>query len=76
MKKRTLTVAALFVFTLGLLTACDFLEECANCKLITEDGDGNITEGTALPLCGDALIEREEQQPVTDGTTTTYWECL
>jgi len=76
MKKRTLTVAVLFVLILGMLPACDLLEECGNCKLITEEGDGTITEGAALPLCGDALTERQEQQPVTVGTTTTYWECL
>ena len=58
MKKRNLIIGALVVFTLGLLPACDILEECGTCKLITEDGNGGITEGTPLPLCGDALKER------------------
>ena len=75
MKKRYLLVTALFVFTLALLPGCDFLEECGTCKLITEDGDGNITEGTPLPLCGETLVERQDQLPVTVGNTTTYWEC-
>ena len=75
MKKRNLLISALFIFALGLLPACDFLEECGTCKLITEDGDGNITEGTPLPLCGDALTERQDQLPVTVGNITTYWEC-
>lgn len=75
MKKRNLIIGALVVFTLGLLPACDILEECGTCKLITEDGNGGITEGTPLPLCGDALKERQEQLPVTVGNTTTYWEC-
>ena len=75
MKKRNLLIAAVFVLAIGLLPACDLLEECGTCKLITDDGSGNITEGTPLPLCGDALAEREDQAPVTVGNTTTYWEC-
>ena len=75
MKKRNLLSVALFVFALGLLPACDILEECGTCKLITEDGNGGITEGTPLPLCGEQLQERKDQLPVTVGNVTTYWEC-
>ena len=75
MKKRNLLSSAVFVFALGLLPACDILEECGTCTLFTEDADGNITEGTPLPLCGDALTEKQDQLPVTVGGITTYWEC-
>lgn len=75
MKKRNLLISALFVSIFGLLPACDFLEECGKCKLITEDGDGNITEGTPFSYCGDALTEKQDQLPVTVGNITTYWEC-
>ncbi len=75
MKKRNLLIAAVFVATLGSLPACDLLEECGTCKLITEDGSGGVTEGTPLPLCGDALSEKENQAPITVGNTTTYWDC-
>lgn len=75
MKKRKLLIAAAVVLVIGVLPACDILEECGTCKLITEYGDGTKTEGTPLPLCGDALLERENALPVTVGDVTTYWEC-
>ena len=75
MKKRNLLIAGVFVFAIGLLPACDLLEECGKCKYITEDGDGNITEGTPMPFCGDNLKEKQDQLPVTVGSITTYWEC-
>ena len=76
MKKRNLLIAVVVVFVMGLLPACDLLEECGTCKLITEDADGNITnEGTPIPLCGDALAERQDQLPVTAAGITTYWDC-
>ncbi len=75
MKKRNLLSSALFIFALGLLPACDILEECGTCKLITEDADGNSTEGVPFTLCGDALTERQDQLPVEVGGITTYWDC-
>lgn len=75
MKKRNILLSLLFVFGAGLLPSCDILEECGTCKLITDDGSGNVTEGTPLPVCGEALAEKQDQLPVTVGNTTTYWEC-
>ena len=49
--------------------------DCGTCKLMTDDGSGNIYEGTPVPLCGEALKERQDQLPITVGSTTTYWEC-
>lgn len=74
MKKRTILFAVLFLVFSGLFPACDIFEECGACKLITEDSNGK-TEGTALPFCGDALTEKQNQLPVTVGDITTYWEC-
>ena len=76
MKKRNLLIAVAVVFAIGLLPACDLLDECGTCKLISEDADGNITdEGTPIPFCGDDLAEKQDQLPITVGSTTTYWEC-
>ena len=76
MKKRNLLIAVVVVFAIGLLPACDLLEECGTCKLIKEDADGNITdEGTPIPLCGETLKERQDQLPVTALGITTYWDC-
>ncbi len=63
------------MFTLGLLPACDFIEECGTCELVTEDANGDVTYGTPLPFCGDQLQEKKDQSPVTVGGITTYWNC-
>ncbi|MCK4748798.1 MAG: hypothetical protein KAT15_17210 [Bacteroidales bacterium] len=75
MKKSNLLIAALFVFVVGMLPACELLEECGTCVLVTVDSDGNETLGTPLPYCGDNLVEKQNSSPVTVGGITTYWDC-
>lgn len=75
MKKRNLLIAAVVVLAMGLLPACDIIEECGTCELVTEDADGNKTFGTPLPFCGDNFTEKDNEAPVTIGGITTYWNC-
>jgi len=75
MRKRKILIGAVTLFALGFLNACDLIEECGTCVLITEQADGTITEGTPLPFCGDDLKDKEDQPPVTVGGVTTYWNC-
>ena len=75
MKKRNLFIAALFIVLMGSLSACELIEECGTCTLVTVDSDGNETRAAPVPFCGDALIEKQNSSPVTVGGTTTYWEC-
>ena len=75
MKKRNILISVVFIWVVGFLPACGFLEECGTCELVTEDADGNITEGTPLPFCGDALSEKQNSSPVTVAGVTTYWDC-
>lgn len=75
MKKRNIVIAAVVVLAMGVLPACDIVEECGTCELVTEDADGNKTYGTPLPFCGDALTEKDDASPVTINGITTYWNC-
>ena len=75
MKKRNIVIAAVVVLAMGVLPACDIIEECGTCELVTEDADGNKPYGTPLPFCGDALTEKEDASPVTINGITTYWNC-
>ena len=75
MKKRSLVITSVVVMALGILPACDLIEECGTCELVTEDADGNKTFGTPLPFCGDDLTEKENESPVTINGITTYWNC-
>ena len=75
MKKRNLLITVVIVLLSVVIPGCDLLEECGTCELVTEDADGNITYGTPLPFCGEALEEKKNSSPVTVGGVTTYWEC-
>ncbi len=75
MKKRNILIAAVLVMAMGVLPACDVIEECGTCELITEDSGGNKTYGTPLPFCGDDLKDKEDASPVTINGVTTYWNC-
>lgn len=75
MKKRKILIAAVLVMALGVLPACDVIEECGTCELVTEDAGGNKTYGTPLPFCGDDLKDKEDAMPVTINEVTTYWSC-
>jgi|OpeIllAssembly_1097287.scaffolds.fasta_scaffold606910_2 hypothetical protein len=73
MKKFFRRLAMLLFFT-ALIPSCDLLEDCKTCKLKTDD-NGTITYGSGIETCGDALAEREAEEPVTVGNVTTSWVC-
>jgi len=75
MKKRNILISALFVCVIGLLPACDLLEECGTCELVTIQADGTETRSTPLPFCGDQLDDKKNSSPVTIDNVTTYWDC-
>ena len=72
--KKILRRLAIFLLFAALIPSCNLLEDCKNCKLETNN-NGTITYGTGLPTCGDALADREAEDPVTVGNTTTRWVC-
>jgi hypothetical protein len=74
MKKKSILIAGLFLLAMTMVPSCDLIEECGTCVLVTDD-NGQVSEGAALPFCGDDLKERRNSSPVTVGGVTTYWEC-
>jgi len=59
-----------------VLPACDLVEECGTCELVTEYSDATPTNyGPPLPFCGDDLKDKEDALPVTINGVTTYWSC-
>ena len=81
MKRKNILIAAVLITAMAALPACDLIEECGTCELVTEYSDGTDTEyGTELPFCGDDLKDKEDAFPdiLYEGTpqeTTTYWNC-
>jgi hypothetical protein len=75
MKKRIMVMAGLVLSLLALAPACDLLEECGTCELVTIDADGNTSYGTPMLYCGDDLKDKQNSSPITVGGVTTYWDC-
>lgn len=76
MRTRKIVVVVVVVLAMCILPACDFVEECASCELITEDPQGGKTYDTPLLLCGDELKEKENESPETlPNGDVTYWNC-
>ena len=76
MKKRNILISIVIVAAMAVIPACDVIEECGTCELITEYDDDRPTEyGTPLPFCGDDLKDKEDALPVTINGVTTYWNC-
>jgi hypothetical protein len=75
MRTRIFLISSVVVGLMSLLPACELLEECGTCELVTIQADGSTSRGTPLPFCGDALAEKKNSSPVTVGGVTTYWDC-
>jgi len=74
--KRKFKYAAAFLFLAWAATACEALEECKFCRMITTDNTtAEVTEGFETEYCGASLIAIEAKGPTTVGNTTTTWEC-
>ena len=58
------------------IPSCDLLEDCKSCYQ-EENDNGTITKlTTGISTCGDALADREAEDPIDlGGGVTTYWVC-
>ncbi|MBI5540834.1 MAG: hypothetical protein HY951_12295 [Bacteroidia bacterium] len=74
MKKIALLTLALFLGTF-VFTSCQ--KDCKSCKTVTtNNSDGSqVQAGSDAEYCDTALDEKESQEPVNDGSTTTKWVC-
>lgn len=71
MKNRILrSCVGLIVLAAFTLPACELLEDCGTCVLVT-DGE----EGTPLLYCGDSYQDKLNSSPTTIGGVTSYWDC-
>ena len=64
----------ILVILASFIPSCNLFEDCKTCRLVKDD-HGVITKGAGIPTCGEALKERESEEPVTIDGVTTYWEC-
>jgi len=74
MKKRYLVITALFVFVLGLIPACDILETCGTCEMVTVE-NGTPSYSTPTIFCGDELTDKQNAGTVEIDGKLVYWIC-
>ena len=76
MKRKNIAIPALVLLFLALVPACNLLEDCGTCELVTVDADGNTTFGAPQLFCGDALEDKMNSNPrQTPDGGLQYWEC-
>lgn len=75
MKKRNIVFASLFVLALGLVPACDILETCGTCEMVTVEDDGTLTYSTPTIFCGDELADKKDAGTVEIDGKLVYWIC-
>ncbi len=73
--KKVLIISLSVLFTAFIWTACQ--KDCKNCHAqTTNNSDGSVVqEGTSSEYCDTALDDKENAEPVNDGSTTTKWIC-
>ncbi len=72
--KKIMRRVAIVLFFVAIIPSCNLEDDCKICTRVKNDG-GIITREIGIPTCGDALAEREAEEPVTINGVTTYWEC-
>ena len=75
MKKRNIVLALLFVLGLGLVPACDILETCGTCEMVTVENDGSLSYSAPTIFCGNELADKEDSGPEEIDGKTVYWVC-
>ena len=65
----------LLLFFIALIPSCELLEDCKTCSIVTYVDGEYEGETAGILYCGEELAEKENESPVTIGSTTTQWEC-
>jgi len=58
----------------AFVPSCNLFEDCKTCYYEVND-NGSITRGPGVSTCGDALEDRESEEPVVIGNKSSYWVC-
>ena len=59
-----------------IMTACEMLEDCKTCAVVTYESGVEVSRGPGILTCGDELEEKENASPVSiGGNRTTDYDC-
>ena len=75
MKKNIVKALAISLLIGFSVSSCELLGDCKTCSKVTETDGVETNRTTGILYCGDELDKKENSDPVTVGTITTYWDC-
>ena len=75
MKKRSVLKVDLFALVLGILPACDLLEECGTCEMVTVELNQRLTYSTPTIFCAEELADKKDAGTVEVDGKFIYWVC-
>ena len=73
--KRIARLLLSFFILAWVINSCNLLEDCETCSLVTTENGVETSRTPGVIYCGDELKEKKNQDPVTIGNVTTYWDC-
>lgn len=73
--KKLLLFSLISMFAIFVAISCT--KDCKNCKSVTTDNTSGsvVQEGSSSEYCDTDLDDKENAEPVNDGSTTTKWVC-
>ena len=75
MKKNIAMALVISAFFACTMTSCEHLGTCKTCSKVTYINGVETYKTPGILYCGDNLADKENEPPVTIGSTTTQWEC-
>lgn len=75
MIRRGIYLACVLLLSLGMFNACELLEDCGTCEMVTEYDDGTVERTAPQLLCGDDLNEKLDYYEETPDGRTIWYEC-
>ena len=69
---RAFIISAIIGFA---VSSCELLGDCKTCSKVTYINGAQTNKTPGIVYCGDKLADKENEAPVTIGSTTTQWEC-
>ena len=73
--KRGIRLLMILVILCLLMGDCSLFGDCASCSLVTLVDGVETGRTPGVPYCNEKLDEKRNEDPVTIGNRTTYWEC-
>ena len=69
---KALAISMVFAFS---VSSCELLGDCKTCSKVTTVSGVETNRTVGILYCSDELADKENESPVTVGSTTTYWDC-